>query len=116
MSNFIEKVDPANGSRYWVGLAFAETFFPVVGERPASVIGSKAYEVVLKQPVADGANIVRENIVSTGRVVGVVDAEFFHEPVRTVSVRVEDWFVQSETFKKGFWREDKTVEIPEYAT
>ena len=115
MHNFIEKVDPANGSRYWAGLAFAETFFPVVGERPASVIGSKAYEVFLERPVADRVSIVRENVVTTGRVLGVVDAEFFHEVDRTVTVRLEDWFVQSETFKKGWWREE-IVEIPEDAT
>ena len=102
MSNFIEKTDFVNGSRYWLGITWAEIFFPVVGDRPASVIGSKAYEVVLKQPIADGGDIVRENVVTTGRVVGVVVAELLYE---TVSVRVEDWFVHSETFKKGRWRQ-----------
>ncbi len=33
---------------YWLGLTWAETFFPVLGERPSSVVGSKAYEVVPK--------------------------------------------------------------------
>ena len=102
MFNFIEKTDPTNGSRYWIGLTWAEVFFPVEGERPASIIGSKAYEVVLKQGIADGGGIVRENVVTTGRVVGVVVAEM---PCGTVFVRVEDWFVQSETFKKGNWRQ-----------
>ena len=111
MSNFVEKVDPANGSKYWIGITWAETFFPVVGERPASVIGSKAYEVVLKQPLADGGSIVRENVVTTGRVVGVVDAELAQE---SVSVRVEDWFVRSETFKKGRWSQHE-VPIPDSA-
>ena len=111
LSNFIEKVNPANGSKYWIGITWAEIFFPVVGERPASVIGSKAYEVVLKQPLADGGYIVRENVVTTGRVVGVVVAEL---PYETVSVRVEDWFVRSETFKKGRWRQHK-VEFPDFA-
>ena len=100
MCNFIEKVDSANGSKYWIGLTWAEIFFPVMGERPASVIGSKAYEVVLKQPIADGGEIVRDNVVTTGRVVGVVVNELLHE---TVSVRIEDWFVQSEKFQKGRW-------------
>ena len=101
MSNFTEKIDLANGSKYWIGLAWAEIFFPVTGERPASVIGSKAYEVVLKQPIADGGAIVRENVVTTGRVVGMVHEELLHE---TVSVRIEDWFVRSEMFQKGRWR------------
>ena len=111
MSNFVEKTHPASGSRYWIGLTWAEIFFPVVGERPASVIGSKAYEVVLKQPIADGGDIVRENVVTTGRVVGVVAAELLHE---TVAVRIEDWFVQSETFKKGGWKQ-QNVAIPDHA-
>ena len=100
MSSFFEEIDPANGSKYWIGLTWAEIFFPVVGERPASVIGSKAYEVVLKRPIAKLADLERENVVTTGRVFGVVVAELAYE---TVSVRVEDWFVQSEKFKKGCW-------------
>ena len=100
MSDFYEETDPVNGSKYWIGRTETEIFFPVVGERPASVIGSKAYEVVLKQPIAELADIVRENVVTTGRVVGVVVPGLVDE---TVSVRVEDWFVQSETFKKGRW-------------
>ena len=102
MSNFIEKIDPVNGSKYWIGLTWSEVFYPVVGERPASLIGRKAYEVVLKQPIASGGGIVRENVVTTGRVVGVVVAELVYE---TVSVRIADWFVQSEMFKKGHWRQ-----------
>ena len=109
--NFIENIDPLNGSRYWIGLTWAEIFFPVVGERPSSVVGSKAYEVILKQPIHKGGQIVRKNVVTTGRVVGVVVAELPHE---TVSVRIEDWFVQSDQFKKGRW-ERRDVIIPIHA-
>ena len=102
MSSFFEEIDPANGLKYWIGLTWAEIFFPVVGERPASVVGSKAYEVVLKRPIAKLADLERENVVTTGRVVGVVVGDLAYE---TVSVRVEDWFLQSEMFKKGCWRQ-----------
>ena len=101
LSNFIENVDPSSGSKYWIGLTWAEIFFPVDGERPKSVLGSKAYEVVLKQPIEKGGQIVRENVVTTGRVVGVVVAELPHE---TVSVMVEDWFIRSDKFKEGRWQ------------
>lgn len=90
ISIFIEKVDLLKGSKYWIGLTWAEIFFPVVGERPKSVVGSKAYEVVLKQPIDEGGQIFRENVTTTGRIVGVVESELPHE---TVSVRIEDWFV-----------------------
>lgn len=112
ISNFIEKVDPLNGSKYWVGLTWAEIFFPVVGERPKSVVGSKAYEVVLKQPIDKGGQIVRKNVATTGRVVGVVEGEFHHE---IVSVRIEDWFVQGDVFKSGRW-EQRDVRIPIHAS
>ncbi|KAF6229045.1 hypothetical protein HO133_007159 [Letharia lupina] len=102
LSTFIQKTDPLTGIKYWVGLTWAEIFFPVLGERPSSVAGSKAYEVVLKQPIEDGGHIVRENVVTTGRVVGVVVAELPHE---TVSVRIQDWFSKSDMFKKGRWNQ-----------
>lgn len=100
LSTFFEKVDPLAGTKYWVGITWAEIFFPVSGERPRSVVGSKAYELVLKQPVQDCGKIVRENVFTTGRVVGVVIAELPHE---TVSVRIEDWVWKSDWFNKGRW-------------
>lgn len=102
LSNFIEKVDPVTGTKSWLGITWAEIFFPVLGERPRSVVGSKAYEVFLKQPIKDGGKIVRENVLTTGRVIGVVVADLPHE---TVSVRIEDWFSNSEVFKKGQWNQ-----------
>ena len=100
ISNFTEQMDPVTGTRSWLGLTWAEIFFPVSGERPRSVVGSKAYEVLLKQPINDGGRIVRENVRTTGRVIGVVVADLPHE---TVSLRIEDWFLNSDVFKKGQW-------------
>lgn len=111
ISNFMEIVDPLNGSKYWIGLTWAEIFFPVVGERPKSVVGSKAYEVVLNQPFDKGGQIVRENVATIGKVVGVVEVEL---PQETVSVRIEDWFVQRDVFKSGRW-EQRAVRIPIHA-
>lgn len=102
LSTFFEKMDSCTGSKHWIGLTWAEVFFPVLGERPGSLVGSKAYEVVLKQPTKDGGQIVRENVVTTGRVVGIVIAELPHE---TVSVRIEDWFLKSGVFGKGRWNQ-----------
>lgn len=102
LSSFIVRTDAVSGSVNWVGFTWAEIFFPVLGERPKSVVGSKAYEVVLKQSLKDGGKIVRENVFTTGRVIGVVLAELPHE---TVSVRMEDWFVKSDVFKKGRWNQ-----------
>ena len=100
LNSFVVRIDPISGSTSWVGFTWAEIFFPVLGERPKCLAGSKAYEVVLKQSLKDGGKIVRENVVTTGRVIGVVVAELPHE---TVSVRMEDWFVKSDVFKKGSW-------------
>ena len=100
INNFMLKADPADGLTYWIGFTWAEIFFPVSGERPTSVIGSRAYEVVLRLPLAHGGAIVRENVVTTGRVVGVVINDLPHE---TVAVKLEDWFVQSDVFKMGRW-------------
>ncbi|CAF9940791.1 MAG: hypothetical protein ALECFALPRED_008862 [Alectoria fallacina] len=102
LSTFFMKVDPLTETKHWVGLTWAEIFFPVLGERPRSVVGSKAYEVVLKQPTQDGGLIIRENVVTTGRVIGVVVADLPHE---AVSVRIEDWFLKSDVFKKGRWNQ-----------
>lgn len=98
ISGFFEKVDTLKGSKFWIGVTWAELFFPVVGERPKSVVGSKAYEVVLKQPIDEGGQIVRENVTTTGRIVGVVESETSQE---VVSLRIEDWFVQGDLFKSG---------------
>ena len=102
LSTFVARMDPNSGAEHWDGFTWAEIFFPVLGERPKSVVGSKAYEVVLKKPTKDGGKIVRENVVTTGRVIGVVVAELPHE---TVSVRMEDWFQKSDVFKKGRWKQ-----------
>lgn len=100
LSSFVVRIDPHSGSTNWVGFTWAEIFFPVLGERPKSVVGSKAYEVVLKQSLKDGGQIVRENVVTTGRLVGVVVAELPHE---TVSLRIEGWVRKSDVFKRGRW-------------
>ena len=102
LSVFVEKLNPSTGKKYWTGITWAEIFCPVLGERPQSVVGSKAYEVVLKRPIADGGKVVRENVVTSGRVIGVVTNELPHE---TVTVEVEDWFVMGTVFKKGRWQE-----------
>lgn len=101
LSTLATEMDPLTGEEIWVGFTWAEIFFPVVGEKPKSVVGSKAYEVVLKQSTKDGGQIVRENVVTTGRVIGEVIADLPHE---TVSVRIEDWFLKSEVCKKGRWK------------
>lgn len=98
MSTFTEKWQPSTGQRYWIGFTWAETFQPVEGGKRPSLVGSKAYEVVLKQPIKDGGQIVRDNVTTTGRVVGTVVGDLPHE---TVSVRIEDWFVKSDVWKKG---------------
>ncbi len=79
LSMSIENVDPLTGTNYWLGLTWAETFFPFSGERPSSVGGNKAYEVVLKQSIKDGGRIVRENVITTGRIIGVVSACILHD-------------------------------------
>ena len=113
LSTFIEKLDPLTGLSYWVGLTWAETFYPVEGEKPSTVVGSKAYEVVLKQPFDDGGQIVRENVATTGRVVGIVIADLPHE---TVSIVIDDWFVQSDVFKKGRWELQRMARRPDHAS
>lgn len=71
-----------------------------MGEIPRSVEGSKAYELVLKQPVQGVGKVVQENVFTTGRVTGLVVVDLRH---KTVSVSIEDWFLKSEVFKKGRW-------------
>lgn len=106
LDNFIEKTDPWTGKSYWVGLTWAEVFYPVLGERPRSVVGSKAYEVVLKQATKDGGQIVRENVLTTGRIVGVVVTDL---PYETVSVKIDDWFLEGDVFEKGHWHQLKAA-------
>ena len=113
LSTFIEKLDPLTGLSYWVGLTWAETFYPVEGEKPSTVVGSKAYEVALKQPFDDGGQIVRENVATTGRVVGIVIADL---PQETVSIVIDDWFVQSDVFKKGRWELQHMARRPDHAS
>lgn len=108
LSTFIEKMDPFTGRKYLIGLTWAEIFFPVLGERPSSVAGCKAYEVLLKQPIKDGGRIVRENVVTTGRIVGEVVVDL---PQDTVSVRIQDWVLESDGFKQGCW-DQRDIEIP----
>lgn len=100
ISTFFKQVHPSTKKMGWFGITWAETFFPAVGDKPKSVVGNKAYEVVLKRSLKDGGKIVRENVATTGRVIGVVIAELPHE---AVSVMIEDWFVKSDVFKKGRW-------------
>ena len=64
-------------------------------------MGSKAYEVFLRQSIKDSGRIVRENVITTGRFIGVVVDDL---PDETVSVRIEDWSVKSDVFKKGHWQ------------
>lgn len=94
----LTKRDPITGKEIWFGITWAEIFFPVVGEKPKSVVGSQAYEVILKQSTKDGGQIVRENVVTTGRVIGVVMADL---PDEMVSLKIDNWFLKSEVFKKG---------------
>ena len=100
ITTFFKHENSSTNKTTWFGLTWAETFFPAVGDKPKSVVGNKAYEVVLKQSFKDGGMIVRENVATTGRVIGVVTAELPHE---TVSVMIEDWFVKSDVFKTGCW-------------
>ena len=98
LSNSLEKTYPFTRKSYWLGLTLAEIFFPVSGERPRSVVGRKAYEVVLRQPIDDGGQIIRGNVVTTGRVVGVVIAEYIHD---TVSVKIRGLVSEEPSVHKG---------------
>ena len=100
MSHFYERFEPISGGIWWSGLAWAEVFLPVVGERPESVVGEKAFEVCLKRPISDGGKIVRENVATTGRLIGVVVSELSPE---IVTLQLEKWFVKGSVFKKGRW-------------
>ena len=113
LRNFTETYNPTTRTKYWIGITWAEVFYPVVGEKPESVVGAKAYEVVLKQSLEDGGKIVRENLVTTGRFVGVVVADLPHE---TALVKVEDWFVKSDLFKKGHWTQTQKKVARDHAS
>ena len=106
---FFMKPNPLTGTNYWTGVTHAEIFYPISGEKPESCVGSKAYEVVLKQPVQDVREIVRENVTTTGRIIGVVDGYMPHE---MVSIRIADWFLKNDMFKMGNWeRKDETTAL-----
>ncbi len=70
------------------------------------MVGSKAYEVVVKRPVKADDTISRIEVMPTGRVVGEVIGVCGDNV--SVLVKVEDWFVESDVFKMGEWREAAT--------
>ena len=71
------------------------------------MMGSKAYEVVVKRPVEADYTTDRTEVVAMGRVVGEVIGVDSNNV--SVSVEVEEWFVESEMFKMGTWRRVATM-------
>ena len=108
---FLRFSDPA-GKIFWIGIFTAQVFSPrsrgvfsnfVVDEDPRVKMGSKAYEIVVKQPLKEDYTTDRTEVRPTRRVVGEV-VDVLDDGV-SVIVRFEEWFVESEVFKIGTWRE-----------
>ena len=95
----------------WVGIATGQIFSPrwrgshsahIFDEDPSVLKGSKAYEVIVKQPVKKDYTTDRTEVTPTGRIAGKVISV---GNAGVVYVLMEDWFVDSDKFKMGQWRD-----------
>lgn len=75
----------------------------IVDEDPGVMMGSKAYEVVVKRSLKQDYMTDRAEVRLTGKLVGEVVGVLDDNVL--VLVKVEDWFVESDVFKMGRWRE-----------
>lgn len=83
-------------------------------EGAMAVVGMKVWEVVVKKGMklgemnagldtgADGGEVRCEGVSATGRSVGAAGG-LVEGGGDMVWVRIENWFVESENFKKGMW-------------
>lgn len=111
---FIPMSDPAD-KIYWIGISSAQVFSPrsrgvfsplITDEDPGVMVGSKAYEVIVKQPVKVDYTTDRTEVMPTGRIVGEVVGVCRDNIV--VLVKAGNWFVESDVFKMGTWRSAAT--------
>ena len=102
---FHATVSPS-GVQAWIGITTSQVFSsqwqgvssaPLTNHGPANLVGQIAYEVDVKQPVKSDCTTDRDEVRPTGSKVGTVQGGGGEG---ICFVAIEDWYIESETFRK----------------